>query len=316
MQRLKIKQFNYKDVGGIERLLYKYQGARDYKYLFSSKEWLLAFLEVYKPEQNFLVQSENSKNYFLLSKIDKELVFTGDPFNDFNGAFVFDEDKYNLKEIVSYFSYLGYKLKWESLFGSSFCQQLSKIGKICEGTIGLKITKDYDLQNYDDLISKRIRKMYNKLSENLLFFRIFGAGINHNLAIFRNLLSTRREKLLRKKRDNYNLSFEKEFELFIAKVISFPSIWSNVFVDYCTDKKKEVILASSLNFIKDKKVICYLRSHSPESGSISYGLILDYWSNRKNFKEGIKVIDLTRGNELYKYRLGAREYKLSRFVMG
>ncbi len=71
----------------------------------------------------------------------------------------------------------------------------------------------------------------------------------------------------------------------------------------------------SLNFIKDKNIICYLRAHIPSSNEVSYGLVLDYWSNSKNFCEGIEIIDLTRGNEPYKYRLGAVEYQLKNFVI-
>lgn len=310
-----IKPYNYKDAASIREILLDYRNTLDYRHLFASKEWLLPFLEIYKLEYNFLIKSRNGKNYFSLSKLNNELVFTGDPFNDFNGAFVNDpDDKYDFKNIIQHFSEAGYRIKWTNLFESRFLEELSKNDRLKEGIVGLKILRGENTQDYDNFVSARILRMYDKFSENLVFFRIFGTDINDNPIILRNLLSARRAKLLEKKKEEYNPSFEKEFDKFIIKVVSIPTLWKNVFIDYCVNINTNVVVSSSLNFMKDKNTICYLRAHTPLRNPISYGLILDYWSNSKNFHDGIKIIDLTRGSEHYKYRLGATEYKLNNFV--
>lgn len=314
MQHL-IESYSYKDADRISKFFLDYRDTANYRYLFASKEWILSFLETYKPEQNFLIRSEDSKNYFSLSELNDELIFTGDPFNDFNVVFTGDsEDQYNFKKIIQYFSESGYKIKWVNLFESSLIKKLSESGELQEGVISLQILNSGTLQNYDNLVSDRICRMYNRYSEGLEFCRIFGRDIKSNPGILMDLLSTRHNKLLERKKDEYNLSFDKEFDKFITSVIDFSSIWGNVFIDYCVNRNNGTVMAASLNFIKDKSTICYLRAHAPSDNKISYGLILDYWSNNKNFDDGVKVIDLTRGDEPYKYRLGAVEYKLNNFA--
>ena len=157
--------------------------------------------------------------------------------------------------------------------------------------------------------------MYNKSSNSLSFRRAFGAEIYEKPYLLKTLLSSRQEKLITKKSKEYNLSFEPEFNKFMVKLVSFDSLSENVFLDYGVERETNELVAMSLNFIKDKNIICYLRFHIPSSNAISYGLILDYWSNRKNFREGVETIDLTRGSESYKYRLGSVEYRLKNFVI-
>lgn len=314
MQHL-IESYSYKDVDRISKFLLNYRDTADYRYLFASKEWILSFLEIYKPEQNFLIQSKNGRNYFALSAFNGELVFTGDPFNDFNAVFTRDsEDQYDFKDIIKYFSESGYKINWTNLFESGLLRELSESSELQEGVVGLQIPNSGMTQSYDNLVSDRIRRMYNRYSEGLEFCRIFGGDIKSNPGILKDLLSTRHDKLLERKKDEYNLSFDKEFDKFITNVIDFSSIWENVFIDYCVNRNNGTVMAASLNFIKDKSTICYLRAHAPSDNKISYGLILDYWSNNKNFNDGVKVTDLTRGDESYKYRLGAVEYKLNNFA--
>jgi len=313
-----IKKYSYKEMDQIDKFLINYRDILDYQHLFASREWLLSFLETYKPEDNFLILSQNDHNYFSLSMVDNNIVFTGDPFNDFNGIFVSNpQDKYNFKEIIRYFLKIGLDIKFFNLFEDSFIKELSKINNIQKvlPTIGLKILCREKSSTYDNIVSKRIHKMYTKFSKNLNFFRIFGDKIKNNPYILNNLFSNRRNKLLSKKKEEYNLSFEHSFDEFIRRLISFDTILKNIFIDYCIHKDTGIIMASTLNFVKDKNVICYLRAHAQLDNTISYGLILDYWSNNKNFHDGVEIIDLSRGNEFYKYRLGAKEYRLTNFVI-
>lgn len=311
-----IKLYNYKDAATISEFLLNYRDILDYRHLFASKEWLLSFLEIYKPKKNFLIQSENKRNYFSLSELNDQLIFTGDPFNDFNGVFISDSmDQYDFKNIIWYFLKLGYRINWVNLFESHLLEELSKNGELQEGVVGLKILRGEKPQNYNNLVSNRIRRMYERFSKNLIFFRMFGTDFKNDFSILKKLLFIRRFKLWKKKREEYNPSFEEKFDQFIINVISFDSIWKNFFIDYCLDKNNGNLMAATFNFIKDGNVICYLRAHAPSRNTVSYGLILDYWSINKNFYNNIKIIDLSRGDESYKYRLGAIEYKLNNFVI-
>lgn len=311
----KIEQYSYDNIAKINGALLEYRDTIDYRNFFASKEWLLSFLELYKPKVNFLIRSNNGQNYFSLSVFNGELVFTGNPFNDFNSVLTkTGRDLYNFGEIIKYFSELGYKIKWNNLFELHLLKALSEFGKIQVRATCLKITHATEIQGYDVLVSNKIRQMYEKFSDSLSFFRTFGNGIQNDPTILEDLLRLRQDKLLNQKKKEYNLSFENTFNEFIKKLSNFNSLEKNLFIDYCTNKDGGEIVAASFNFIKDKKVICYLRAHAQSKNNISYGLILDYWSNRKNFNNGIQVIDLTRGDESYKYRLGAKEYKINNFA--
>lgn len=310
----KIRQYSYENVAEISDLLLEYRDTLDYRNLFTSREWLLSFLEIYKPDVNFLVRPNSSLNYFSLSVFNDGLVFTGDPLNDFNCVFTKTEsDLYDFEEIVKNFSKLDSKVKWNNLFEPKLIELLSEIGKVQDGVTCLKIARVAKLQDYDVLVSKRIKQMYDKFSGELSFNRTFGND-GKCVLILSNLLKMRQDKLLNHKREGHNLSFEDKFNEFILKLAVFDSLGENLFIDYCIDKNNGEIVASSFNFIKDKKIICYLRAHAQSENHTSYGLILDYWSNRKNFGDGVKIIDFTRGDESYKYRLGAKEYKLKNFV--
>lgn len=310
-----IEQYNYKDIIKINDSLIEYRNMLDYRNIFASKEWLLAFLETYKPENNFLIRS-NGGNYFSLSLFRDKLIFTGDPFNDFNSVFTKDvSNLYDFSGIVDYFLKLNYRIKWDNLFETSLIEDLKRISQVNNGIICLKIDSWPKTFDYDALASNRIRKMYERFSDNLSFHRIFADEIKDTPGILDNLLQMRQEKLLDRKQNEYNASFENEFNEFIIKLAGSDSLGENLFIDYCIDKNSTAIMSSSLNFIKDKKIICYLRAHTKSENNISYGLILDYWSNKKNLEDGIKIIDFTRGNESYKYRLGAMEYQLKNFVI-
>lgn len=310
-----IEQYNHKDITKIKDFVIEYRNTLDYRNIFTCKEWLFSYLEIYKPENNFLIRSSDNGNYFSLSVINNELIFTGDPFNDFNSAFTKNMvDLYDVPKIVNYFLRMNYQVKWNNLFEEPFIGGLKRIGQICDGTTCLKIDADLGVRNYDILVSNRIRRMYERFADNLSFHRIFGDKIKTFPQFLNNLLKMRQNKLLSRKKDEYNPSFDDKFNKFINRLTKFDSLNRNLFIDYCTNKSTGEVVSLSLNFVKDNRIICYLRGHAQSRNDISYGLILDYWSNKRNLELGAKIIDFTRGDESYKYRLGAREYKLKNFA--
>lgn len=306
-------------VGKVSALLCEYRNTRDYQYLFSSEEWILAFIDTYEPQENFLVHSENCRNYVSLSLSNGRLCFTGDPFNDFNGFLNVESiNTLDAREIVEYFFKQGYTVSWPCLFEKSILAGLREFpqGIIKErSTTSLKIAINGvgGKNSYNTIISKRALKMYKKFSNRMMFSQMFGDKINDNPHLLERLLLQRREKLITKKNNEFNPSFEPAFDSFVRKLLHHPSLWRNVFLDYCLDKETGKIVALSLNFLKNRSVICYLRAHASSTSEISYGLVLDCWSNNRSVNDGIETIDLTRGDESYKYRLGCAEYYLDSF---
>lgn len=270
-------------------------------------------MEVYDPTENFLIYSENKQNYFSLSVIDAKLVFTGDPFNDYNGVFIQDKsDPYDLMPIVQHFTGTSFNIEWRNLFEKSFLKTLSKIGKVESGSSCLRVHNTASLRDYDEVASDSIKKMYHENSSKLIFNRIFPNESEFDLLLER-ILNVRQDKLQKYKMDQYNPSFDNEFKEFIANLTNFKTLQDHMFIDYCVSNEEGKLLAANLNFIKNDKTLCYLRSHTQSGNKVSYGLILDYWSNKKSINEGVDLIDYTRGDESYKFRLGAEEDQLKNF---
>jgi hypothetical protein len=310
----KIRQYGFKDLDGLDGFLADYRDVSDYRYAFASREWIGSFIRSYRPEANFLVLSEKGKNYFSLSINGGKISFTGDPFNDFNGAFPVDpNDEYDFDRIFRFFRGLGLEIDLTNVFEPDLIGALSKHCEMKPETTGLKIVRNEETDDYDSLVSRRIRLMYERSRDDLEFSRIFGDGIKNNVSIMKDLLVMRQAKLLNKKMDEFNPSFEPRFNEFLLNLASLDSIRDNIFIDYCAKRSTGKAMASSFNFAKSGGTICYVRAHFRSEGGISYGLVLDYWGNKKSFDEGIRTIDLTRGNEPYKYRLGMSEYKLLNF---
>ena len=83
---LDICEFSWEEFSKIDYHLSNYQDLKNYRYLFSSREWLSSYLYIYKTERNFLVplSSCSTQSDTIFTILDGRVVFTGFPFNDFN----------------------------------------------------------------------------------------------------------------------------------------------------------------------------------------------------------------------------------------
>lgn len=291
-----------------------FENLPSYKYLFSSREWIETYLKIYSVKNSFLFLSEADKSFFSLSLADNRIFFTGDPFNDFNGFYPFFST-YKFVDIVSFIlSFLGDKnVMLNSMIDErteDFKRQIFK-NSFFEESLGLSI-RCANQKEYLGRVSKRIFDMYTKHKNKLKFFRLSGDDLPFHKHILEFLLKTRRDNLILKKPKEFNPSFELSFDNFIRTLLEVPSFKGSVIVDCCM--VGEDVLAANLNFLHKSNLICYLRSCVDNGNNISLGLILDVWSNLFSIKGGITCIDYTRGNEFYKYRLGAEEYKLINFI--
>lgn len=301
----------------IEDHLLDYHATSDYRFLFSSKEWIRAYIEVYNPSESFLIFSKGGNNYFSLTIGLEGFVFTGAPFNDFNGFQISrSDDFFDFPEIITRLSGFHQKFIWEELFEkkqiNSLFEHSVKRNIWKEPTVSLKITKN--TSPFESVISKRILKNYNKFAGGVVFKRVNGNELSEQKHLLQMMFEYRQTKLLNQRLGENSPSLGHNFKLFIEKLLYSDTISENIIFDYCYDHRSGDHLAFSLSFLKDNKTICYLRAHAPSKNQVSFGLILDYWSITTNFKLGIDTIDLTRGNEPYKYRLGAKEYFLENLI--
>jgi glycosyltransferase involved in cell wall biosynthesis len=306
---IEIIEFNPNELEDISSRWYEYKSMRDYRYLFSSKEWLVSYLKTYKPEKNFFIFSESSGNYVVFSLLGDKVVFSGSPFNDYNGFdLVTDDQNFPLADVLDFFRKRGYKLQFEQLFEIKYIIFLRRLLgdqlQINEG-IGLKIERPNS--GYANGISKRIKRMYKKYLD-LEFGRATREFLAQNNSLLTNLLKMRKIKLISRTRKEYNESFEDNFDNMILEICNQASLSKNYYIDYC--KKDNTLLAAAFYFLHQDKVIGYICSHTLKHKQPSYGLILHYWSAITNESQGITLFDLSRGNEDYKYRFGAQEYKL------
>lgn len=75
------------------------------------------------------------------------------------------------------------------------------------------------------------------------------------------------------------------------------------------------VAASVLLFENDEQVLLYNSGYDPEQKFYSVGLLLKAWIIKYAIESNKKVVDFLRGNERYKYDLGARDVKLYRFTV-
>lgn len=74
------------------------------------------------------------------------------------------------------------------------------------------------------------------------------------------------------------------------------------------------VSASVLLFENTDQVLMYNSGYDPEQKFYSVGLLLKAWIIKYAIESGKKVVDFLRGNERYKYDLGAKDVKLYRFT--
>jgi len=75
------------------------------------------------------------------------------------------------------------------------------------------------------------------------------------------------------------------------------------------------VSASVLLFENNDQVLMYNSGYDPEQKFYSVGLLLKAWIIKYAIESGKKIVDFLRGNERYKYDLGAKDVKLYRFIL-
>lgn len=83
-------------------------------------------------------------------------------------------------------------------------------------------------------------------------------------------------------------------------------------IDFCILEMDNKIVASVMSFIGQGKALLYNSGFDPEYSYYSVGLILHAYLIKKSIEEKLPLHDFLRGNERYKYDLGAKDMQLYR----
>ncbi len=83
----------------------------------------------------------------------------------------------------------------------------------------------------------------------------------------------------------------------------------------CFLRINDVRTSAIMSFVNDGKWLLYNSGYDPEYRSQAVGLLLKAWSIRYAIENGLSEYDFLRGNEPYKYDLGARDRRLYRYVL-
>lgn len=288
---------NLDDVIQFEDSLKSYRDLKDYRSLFLSKEWILAYCKIYNPKEFIFVKSlHNEMDYFVLEVTNDDVHFLGDPFNDYNYVNIPQND---LVEILLLIKSLTKKRIIINCFPITLSIPYSSYRIDC----GLHWCSNGNL----DVISSKVLRMYKREKSNVVFTRVEPSSEKFKKLL--NKLLEERIKILKVKSiDGNDSSVNDTFSSFIKTLCSDSDISNNMHIDYglCGDK----IVSIGLNFRHGSNILYYLRWCYHASNRCSYGLIHDIENMQINRILGFRIIDFARGNESYKYRLGLIEYNL------
>jgi hypothetical protein len=283
------------------------------KTIFSSKEWVRSFHEVYGESFPFLYDNQDHTPICYFDREKSCHVLPGSPFNDYWP--LVDCKKEILDEGISHLRNICRKNKIKLLLENIPTEQISHFyasEMIPEITYGAKIK----LGNRT-AVSPRIVEQYEKAKDKLLFFRFFPSNQETFTEWLKVLLAHRHRKLNQHKKKEHNLSFEDRFDSFILKVCSSPTLSSKIYLDVSLLKESGDFCAIGLFFVENERLHYYLRAHNQKLKTrLSFGLIFDYWFQEKARKAGLETIDYGRGDEAYKFRLGAQKYQLFNVLLG
>lgn len=289
----------------IEKFLKPYSSLASYRQIFMSKEWIQSYCLIYKPKEMVFFYDIVTTNYLLFEKHGNILQCLGDPLNDFNMYGLWDANEsekwQNIIERIK-------EIENVSVFLNCVTVPLSH-RPFNEMTWGLAV----DLMTPTNLqISPKLRKLQLKYGNSIQYYRITSSNPDFN-QILDYLLLGRQMVLSAKAPEDNCFSLGEHFVSFIRTLCLQPSMRECVYIDY--GKVKDMIVSINLSFKNHDCALYYLVWCLHSSNKISYGLLQDMWSIHQCQLNGYRVVDFSRGDEPYKYRLGLNEYKLYNYVI-
>lgn len=314
---------------------------KDIRRIFGSKEWIYSYYSIFKPKEISLIKTEmkgKKKNIVLGFQKSSEnkniLVPLGTPYNDYN--FVLPKTlKINRHDLeIAALSILRqmedlrrskYKIHLDLLFDydeinilKSFSENNNGLVIVESSTPGVRCVYENTLKKPDivekSFSQKLLRRIKKQLSINKFTLKaINGQDPNYQRAL-QNLLLHRKINFLSQNKEDHVSAFTTKFEQFIKTLIKYPSVKPRTTIFELTLNKKYV--ASDLFFNYQNIFLCYLRTFNRKDFSkISPGMILSYLIHKALTSHmNCVIIDYTRGDELYKFRIGGKRTTLYRLI--
>ena len=293
------------NVSVIERYLKPYCSLVNYRQLFMSKEWIKSYCTVYKPNKMVFVYNTYTQEYILFERQGSTLCCLGDPLNDFNLCNI--REAHELEEWL----HIIEQIKLGEQVSVHLNCVTSPLFKQSYNEVFWGLVADLMIHE-EQQVSAKLKKLQRKYNNTIQYHRITPDNPNF-VQLLDQLLFGRKIVLYTKAPDDNSFSLDENFVAFIRLLCTQPSLHESVFIDY--GKEEDQIVSIGLYFRNHNFALFYLRWCLHLSTRVSYGLLQDLWSINQCKTSGYKVVDFSRGDEPYKYRLGLNEYKLYNYVI-
>lgn len=280
--------------------LRQYSSFMDYRQIFMSKEWIQSYCAIYRPTEIVFIRNNSTFEYIVFEKSGDRLFCLGDPLNDFNMSELLYEEEF--KKWINILS-TDEKVKAHNVVLNCLTTSIDN----CASDMLFCGLKTNLVKSQCRKISPKYIKMQKRYGDTIIYNRISPRESNF-CTVLNLLLSQRKVVLLKKADDNNRFSLDIRFDSFIRFLCAQHSIQENIFIDYGIVKER--IVSIVLSFINNGGALYYLRWCLRTTNRISYGPLLDLWSINQCKLNGINIVDFSRGNDSYKYRLGFDEYNI------
>lgn len=171
-------------------------------------------------------------------------------------------------------------------------------------TISLPTSWDAYLESLDRTDRKELKRKFKRLDT-----------VTHSFHVTRTITDTDFARFIHLHRisDTAKNQFMTEpMKEFFWDLVQLPIPgWSQTLATLTLNNS---VSASVLLFENTDQVLMYNSGYDPEQKFYSVGLLLKAWIIKYAIESGKKVVDFLRGNERYKYDLGAKDVTLYRFT--
>lgn len=302
----------------------------DIRYIFQSKEWVNSFVSTYGAK-NFVTLSTRGDHPFCfglqkLSSNSNTLVPIGSPYNDYNhlssgGCTQINLVLSGLEELLG----MGCTINIDLLFDTSEINELTKLIKYSHKKFKMERSQIPSVYceylsglNNEDLVDQKFsKKLLGRIKRQIVRKKFTIKIVSGTDANFSKSLQ---EILYRRKINFFSLSkkdtvsaFSPTFDKFMLALTGKAPVRTCccIYELLCDGE----YAASDLFFYKDDIYLCYLRTYNRKFSKLSPGMLLTYLSHldlARKFKK--IIIDYTRGDESYKFRIGGKYLTLYRLV--
>jgi len=325
-----VKVESLKKLSGIKSALFpSIARMGDIRCLFGSKEWISSFSMTFKVNEPIIIKLTGTRfthspciGLQTSRENAKILEPIGTPYNDYN--FFSTPSQTNEKLITDGLKEIqneGYIINIDLLFDKQEVDWLSRLLKSNDKGFEIKESQmpsvycEYsgDVNGIDRVDKKFSIKLLEQIKKQLTREKfnikvVKGSNPDFEKSLIR-LLHHRKDNFFSQNKEDSILAFSTKFDRFMITLTNLKSIKPRccIYELYLNNK----YAASDLYFYEDSYFLAYLGSFNRNLSKLSPGMILTYLTH-KYLSEKYKsvIIDYTRGDEPYKFRIGGKNMKL------